>query len=76
MGMGTMFLWEAAEANDTTVLRLATEAREGHLALHRLPACAKCDAAEGQPCEPSCEDAGTQIVWLGDWYRWFKGANR
>lgn len=73
MGQGTMRLSEAAEVSKCTIEEMAREAYEGRLRLHPLPACAHCGAADEAPCRPDCEKAGTQIVWVGDWFRWQRG---
>jgi hypothetical protein len=73
MGQGTMTLTEAADVSKTTVEHLAREAYEGRLRLHPLPPCDACGTAEQKPCLPDCAKAGTQVVWVGDWFHWFKG---
>jgi hypothetical protein len=75
MGQGTMLLSEAAEISGRTVEEMAREAYDGRLTVHALPACPACKAPDAKPCEPTCEHAGTQVVWIGDWFHWQRGGN-
>lgn len=70
MGQGTMRLSEAADLANLSVEDMGREAYEGRLNLHPLPRCPACWVPDGRPCQPTCEHAGTQIVWLGDWFAW------
>lgn len=65
-----MALREAAVLEGTTVEALAREAHEGRLELHPYPPCPSCQAERGKPCEPTCDKAWSQVVWLGDWFAW------
>lgn len=70
MGQSTMLLSEAAETSGSTVEQMTQDALDGKLTLHALPPCPGCGAGQGCPCQPTCSKAGTQIVWIGDWFAW------